>query len=893
MEAAAFPELSSKQKAETLQALASGPLTSSIAKLSVSSRAIPSDKDFHFFNNFPEFKNPIKDIAEKSELMLKSIGSSSHLLFGNQLSFPHDPDDSLDWMVNVNDEILERFDVSIDEFQRVRKEKEESGRSVGSLEAEGGFQLVYGKKKRGGNEVPDAQPGLAPAVKVASRDQKVGGPRKVPFHIPSIPRPQDKFNILVNNSNQPFEHVWLQKSQDGSRFMHPLENLSVSDFVDGGKEGVEPVKPLPLESTPFKLVEEVKDLKELARKLSEAKEFAVDLEHNQYRSFQGLTCLMQISTRTEDFVVDTLKLRVHVGPYLREVFKDPRKRKVMHGADKDILWLQRDFGIYVCNLFDTGQASRVLQLERNSLEYLLHYFCGVTANKEYQNADWRLRPLPAEMIKYAREDTHYLLYIYDLARDRLRAESNNTDSLLLEVYKRSYDLCMQLYEKEILTDTSYLHIYGLLGADLNAEQLAVVAGLCQWRDLVARQEDESTGYVLPNKTLLEIARQLPVNAGKLRRLLRSKHPFVEKNIGSVVGIIKSSIANAAAFQAVSEQLKEAREKTALQRSIEAGRSETGVMPITEDPMSIDSSYAEVDHLVPNDLHADSLERPSSQPSILSSESTPILPQPVQFGEMDCGPESLPSVKPATVVSVEMRKKPNNAFGMMLGNSKAKRKVDQDTVEQRLEQIKSSVSLPFHSFSGTTEQSTLVAAENAEVPLAETVGQRQTCLPDQKIEEIVLLECDSHDDNEASKNPTTDQILKLEESCKGDSISENDTVHEDDQNSSLSELASGFQDICRSLNEKRASKQLGRKQGEISETYPLLKPFDYTAARKQMRFGEGPLREAHDKETTKEPEESSKGSRQKSNEKEGPKDSQQARRRQAFPASGNRSATFRQ
>lgn len=91
------------------------------------------------------------------------------------------------------------------------------------------------------------------------------------------------------------------------------------------------------------------------------------------------------------------------------------------------------------------QASRVLQLERNSLEYLLHHFCEVSANKEYvshvltlscftcfdlikflsgdflshvpdfmhhhlddahnfdfyryQNADWRLRPLPVEMLK--------------------------------------------------------------------------------------------------------------------------------------------------------------------------------------------------------------------------------------------------------------------------------------------------------------------------------------------------------------------------------------------------------------------------------------------------------------------------------------------------------------
>jgi exosome complex exonuclease RRP6 len=89
-----------------------------------------------------------------------------------------------------------------------------------------------------------------------------------------------------------------------------------------------PVKPLPLEETPFKLVEEVKDLEDLAAALQSVEEFAVDLEHNQYRTFQGLTCLMQISTRTEDYIVDIFKLWDHIGPYLRELFKDPKKKKV-------------------------------------------------------------------------------------------------------------------------------------------------------------------------------------------------------------------------------------------------------------------------------------------------------------------------------------------------------------------------------------------------------------------------------------------------------------------------------------------------------------------------------------------------------------------------------------
>ena len=38
------------------------------------------------------------------------------------------------------------------------------------------------------------------------------------------------------------------------------------------------------------------------------------------------------------------------------------------------------------------------------------------ADKQYQLADWRLRPLTEEMAKYAREDTHYLLYTYDRVR---------------------------------------------------------------------------------------------------------------------------------------------------------------------------------------------------------------------------------------------------------------------------------------------------------------------------------------------------------------------------------------------------------------------------------------------------------------------------------------------
>jgi exosome complex exonuclease RRP6 len=42
-------------------------------------------------------------------------------------------------------------------------------------------------------------------------------------------------------------------------------------------------------------------------------------QHHSYRSFQGFTCLMQISTRDTDYIIDTLLLRDKLH-CLNEVF---------------------------------------------------------------------------------------------------------------------------------------------------------------------------------------------------------------------------------------------------------------------------------------------------------------------------------------------------------------------------------------------------------------------------------------------------------------------------------------------------------------------------------------------------------------------------------------------
>ena len=54
--------------------------------------------------------------------------------------------------------------------------------------------------------------------------------------------------------------------------------------------------------------------------------------------------------------------------------------------------------------------------KQKSLDYLLQHYCKIRLDKRFQLADWRMRPIPPNMLRYARQDTHYLLYVYDRLR---------------------------------------------------------------------------------------------------------------------------------------------------------------------------------------------------------------------------------------------------------------------------------------------------------------------------------------------------------------------------------------------------------------------------------------------------------------------------------------------
>ena len=150
-------------------------------------------------------------------------------------------------------------------------------------------------------------------------------------------------------------------------------------------------------------------LAELVARLRDEPVIALDTESNSFHVYRERVCLLQVSTRSGDFVVDPLA--VDPAP-LGAVLCDGRET-VLHGADYDVRCLWREYGWRLPRLFDTMVAARRLGRTGLGLSALVEGQFGVRLSKVFQRADWGRRPLTREQLTYAALDTHFLLPIYD------------------------------------------------------------------------------------------------------------------------------------------------------------------------------------------------------------------------------------------------------------------------------------------------------------------------------------------------------------------------------------------------------------------------------------------------------------------------------------------------
>jgi ribonuclease D len=262
----------------------------------------------------------------------------------------------------------------------------------------------------------------------------------------------------------------------------------------------------------FKIISNQSDLEQLASDLMKEEIVAFDTEADSFYHYYDKTCLVQVATRKNAWLIDPLALGgpAELAP-LGPVIASPDVRVLFHAAEYDIFVLKRDCDFTFVNLFDTMVSAQLLGYPAIGLAALVEKHFGVNLPKDEQRSDWSRRPLTDKQLSYAVSDVLYLIKLAERLEKELRKAGR------LEWAQADFAaLCQRRWPDREFDKLGYLRIKGARLMD--PVDLAVLRELFLVRDQRARDIDRPPFKVLGNRTLLEIARLHPESIEGLSKI---------------------------------------------------------------------------------------------------------------------------------------------------------------------------------------------------------------------------------------------------------------------------------------------------------------------------------------------------------------------------------------
>ena len=279
------------------------------------------------------------------------------------------------------------------------------------------------------------------------------------------------------------------------------------------------------------IIDTLEKLEAFVEKIEGQKVIGVDLEADSMYHFKEKVCLIQMSAKNLNVVIDPLQ--VHDLSILKPIFSSHDIIKIFHGSDYDIRSLHRDFGIKINGLFDTQLAGMFLGIEKTGLDALVKKYFNIDLDKKYQKKDWSQRPLPEEMIEYAANDVKYLIPLVEILKKKLEEKMR-----LMWVWEEC-EILSKVRCNPPFQSPLYLKIKG--AGKLSPKHLAVLEAILQFRLKIAQQKDKPLYKIINNASMLNIARSCPESI----RLLENTKILSKKQVSiygeKIVTIIKQNL----------------------------------------------------------------------------------------------------------------------------------------------------------------------------------------------------------------------------------------------------------------------------------------------------------------------------------------------------------------
>ncbi|MCA9491042.1 MAG: HRDC domain-containing protein [Actinobacteria bacterium] len=257
------------------------------------------------------------------------------------------------------------------------------------------------------------------------------------------------------------------------------------------------------------IITEAAGVSALVERVRDAGQLAIDFEFLWERTYAPLPCLAQVACEGRIDLVDPIA-GAPLEP-LAALVADPEILTIMHAPSADLTLLGMQFDELPANLLDVQLIAGFVGLGAGQgLSTLLARVLDVRLDKGEQYTDWRRRPLSDKQIEYARADVAYLDALVTTLLEQ--AGALGRADWVAEEHERRYGPGQRWVPDP---DESWRKVKGQ--GKLSARDRSVLQCLARWREIRAQERDRPAAWLLPDRTLIEIARRKPTSADRLLR----------------------------------------------------------------------------------------------------------------------------------------------------------------------------------------------------------------------------------------------------------------------------------------------------------------------------------------------------------------------------------------
>jgi ribonuclease D len=281
----------------------------------------------------------------------------------------------------------------------------------------------------------------------------------------------------------------------------------------------------------FTYVTSQEALLELCQRMVSIPWVALDTEFMREKTYYPQLCLLQLATPDWAACVDP-QCGLDLAPLYEQLYR-PDLLKVLHAASQDLEIFYHLHGRLPAPLFDTQMAAPVLgYADQIGYGNLVAEVLGERLEKAHSRADWSLRPLSEEQLRYAADDAIYLASLYPVLRERL--EQQGRLAWLAEDF-------VGLAQASRYASPPELAWQRVKGAErYKGAQLSVLQALAAWRETTAQARNLPRGWLLKDDALLDIARHQPRDLEALARIRGLQERFVKSHGSALLELIEAA-----------------------------------------------------------------------------------------------------------------------------------------------------------------------------------------------------------------------------------------------------------------------------------------------------------------------------------------------------------------